>query len=100
MVDGRVIGSGALNKLFAKCISFALLTAMQNVIHLPCLPPLNKRFYKKAGSSLFFDTHTAIKILINPEEDSDEGGYQAELALFIISVAYFRHKNGYSCFYG
>ena len=62
---------------------------LQNVLTLPCLPPLNKRFYKKAGSSLFFDTHTAIKILINPEEDSDEGGYQAELALFIIFSGLF-----------
>ena len=32
------LGGGALNKLFAKCINFALLAAMQNVIHLPCLP--------------------------------------------------------------
>ena len=31
------LGGGALNKLFAKCINFALLAAMQNVIHLPCL---------------------------------------------------------------
>jgi hypothetical protein len=36
------LGGGALNKLFAKCINFALLAAMQNVIHLPCLP-----LYKK-----------------------------------------------------
>ena len=31
------LGGGALNKLFAKCINVALLAAMQNVIHLPCL---------------------------------------------------------------
>jgi hypothetical protein len=41
------VGGGALNKLFAKCINFALLAAMQNVIHLPCLPlffhPLNRK---------------------------------------------------------
>jgi len=45
------LGGGALNKLFAKCINFALLAAMQNVIHLPCLPQYRHYLFLAASAS-------------------------------------------------
>jgi hypothetical protein len=38
------LGGGALNKLFAKCINFALLAAMQNVITFALLAAIILKF--------------------------------------------------------